>query len=231
MKDAPPVTATGRSLQYDRSSCEGFVPITRCFRSSFGPSSTGPRARSALASHGRWRSSGSRWPSRSRAASFQPAPARVCRSAHRQPCKRPLPEVARWQAEYDQRVTIAVVARGEPAQNRAIAQEHRVGNVLVQIENEVADAYRVAATPPALLVLDDGTLGSGVGAGAEAIRLALAAALRRSGHEARRGPSIEVMRVRPQEPSAWGSQRAIGQPARRSRRSGLSHTNGRPRPS
>jgi peroxiredoxin len=116
-----------------------------------------------------------------------------------QPCKLLLPEVARWQAEYDDRVSVAVIARGDPVQNRAIAEEHQVADVLLQVDNEVAEAYRVTATPSALFVRTDGTLGSGVGAGAEAIRLTLAAALRRAGDGPRQSPAIEIVNVRPQE--------------------------------
>jgi peroxiredoxin len=94
------------------------------------------------------------------------------------PCMQLLPEVARWQAQYGERATVAVIARGGMAQNLALASEHRLADFLVQEADEVSCAYRVTATPSAVFVRADGTIGSGVGAGADAIRLLLAAALR-----------------------------------------------------
>jgi peroxiredoxin len=86
------------------------------------------------------------------------------------PCNSLLPEIGRWQEEHHDKLTIALVSRGGPEENRAKAQEHGLENVLLQEDWEVSEAYRVGGTPSALLVRPDGTIGSPVAGGAEAIR-------------------------------------------------------------
>jgi thiol-disulfide isomerase/thioredoxin/uncharacterized membrane protein YphA (DoxX/SURF4 family) len=94
------------------------------------------------------------------------------------PCKHLLPEIARWQAQYPD-VTLAVIAAGGPARNAALAAGHRLKDVALQQDNEVANAYRARVTPCAVMIGSGGTIGSDVQAGAEHIRLLLAVALRR----------------------------------------------------
>lgn len=94
------------------------------------------------------------------------------------PCRLLLPEVVRWQTEYGDRVTVAIIARGELDGNRVLAGEYGVHDVLVQRDREISEAYRVPATPCAVIVRPDQTIGSGVAPGGEQIRLLLAAALR-----------------------------------------------------
>jgi thiol-disulfide isomerase/thioredoxin len=86
------------------------------------------------------------------------------------PCNALLPEIGRWQAEHQDKLTITLVSRGDPEENRAKAQEHGLRNVVLQEDWEVSEAYEVGGTPSAVLVRPDSTVGSPVAGGAEAIR-------------------------------------------------------------
>jgi methylamine dehydrogenase accessory protein MauD len=85
------------------------------------------------------------------------------------PCNALLPEIGRWQQEHRDKLTIALVSRGVPEENRAKAQEHGLQNVVLQDDWEVSEAYEVGGTPSAVLVRPDGTVGSAVARGAEAM--------------------------------------------------------------
>ena len=76
------------------------------------------------------------------------------------PCTAMLPKVGRWQEEHQEKLTIALVSRDGPQENRAKAQEHGVGNVMLQEDWEVSEAYRVVGTPSAVLVTPQGVLPS-----------------------------------------------------------------------
>jgi len=86
------------------------------------------------------------------------------------PCTALMPEVGRWQREYASVVSVVLVSRGTPEDNRAKAAEHGLSTVLLQMDHEVASAYQTVGTPSAVLVRADGTIGSTVASGAEAIR-------------------------------------------------------------
>jgi uncharacterized membrane protein YphA (DoxX/SURF4 family)/peroxiredoxin len=86
------------------------------------------------------------------------------------PCTTLLPEIGRWQRDYADALTVAVVARGDTAVNQAKAAKHRVARVLVDDDAAVARAYRALPTPSAVLVGPDGRLMSVVAAGADPIR-------------------------------------------------------------
>jgi peroxiredoxin len=74
---------------------------------------------------------------------------------------------------------IALVSRGTPEANRAKSAEHGLTQVLLQDDREVAESYRADGTPSAVIVRPDGTIGSPVAAGAEAIRALVAQVLGR----------------------------------------------------
>jgi peroxiredoxin/uncharacterized membrane protein YphA (DoxX/SURF4 family) len=85
------------------------------------------------------------------------------------PCESLLPELAGWQREYRDRLTIALIARGERERNERTAREHGLDLVLLGERGEqVADAYKAHGTPMAVLVSPDATIASqtvgGVGA-------------------------------------------------------------------
>ena len=86
------------------------------------------------------------------------------------PCNALLPEVGRWQRAHAADLTIAVITRGTPDENRAKAAEHGITNVLLQQDREVAEAYQENGTPAAVVVRPDGTVGSPLAAGADAIQ-------------------------------------------------------------
>ena len=86
------------------------------------------------------------------------------------PCTAMLPEIGRWQKEHAEKLTISLISRGTPEENKSKSQEHGLTQVLLQKDWEVSEAYEVRGTPSALVVRPDGTVGSPVAGGAEAIR-------------------------------------------------------------
>jgi thiol-disulfide isomerase/thioredoxin len=93
------------------------------------------------------------------------------------PCAELLPEVGRWQHEYVEKLTISLVGRGSVEENSAEVSEHGVDNVLLQKNWEVADAYEVEATPSAVVVSPEGTIGSFLAEGPEEVEALLAQAV------------------------------------------------------
>ena len=84
-------------------------------------------------------------------------------------CTALLPEIAGWQRALERRVDIAVIGRSTVEANRAHATEYGVSPFLLQLNDEVADAYRVFGTPGAVLIRPGGAIGSPVAGGPEAI--------------------------------------------------------------
>ncbi len=89
------------------------------------------------------------------------------------PCNAMLPEVGRWQEEHAQKLTLALVSRGEVEENKTKASEHGLKNVLLQKDWEVSESYEVRGTPSAVLIGTDGKIASPVAGGAEGIRTLL----------------------------------------------------------
>jgi peroxiredoxin/uncharacterized membrane protein YphA (DoxX/SURF4 family) len=86
------------------------------------------------------------------------------------PCNAMLPEVGRWQEEHAQKLTLALISRGEVEENKTKASEHGLRNVLLQKDWEVSEAYEVRGTPSAVLIAPDGMVASPVAGGPEGIR-------------------------------------------------------------
>jgi peroxiredoxin len=86
------------------------------------------------------------------------------------PCNALLPKIGRWQQEHQDKLTIALISRADPEENRAKAQEHGLQNVVLQEDWEVCEAYEVGGTPSAVLIGPDGKVASPVAGGAESIR-------------------------------------------------------------
>jgi len=78
------------------------------------------------------------------------------------PCTAMLPEIGRWQEEHAEKLTISLISRGNPEENRAKSSEHGLANVLLQKDWEVAQAYLINGTPSAVLVQPGGTVSSPV---------------------------------------------------------------------
>jgi peroxiredoxin/uncharacterized membrane protein YphA (DoxX/SURF4 family) len=76
------------------------------------------------------------------------------------PCGEMLPDVAAWQREHGDRMTIALVSRGKVDANLRKFGGLDAVEVLLQREDEVADAFGVRATPSAVLVRADGRFGA-----------------------------------------------------------------------
>ena len=90
------------------------------------------------------------------------------------PCNALLPDIGTWQRSYASTFSIALISRGKPEANRAESAEHGVAPVLLQKDREVAEAYQSNGTPGAVIVNADGTIGSRLALGADAIRALVA---------------------------------------------------------
>jgi peroxiredoxin len=93
---------------------------------------------------------------------------------HCGPCNALLPELGAWQRDHAGRLTVALISRGTPESNRAKSTEHGLTNVLLQQDREVAAAYQAFGTPGAVIVNPNGTVGSPLALGADAIRALVA---------------------------------------------------------
>ncbi len=98
------------------------------------------------------------------------------------PCADLLPELGRWQQEYAENLTISLVGRGSAEDNSAEVSEHEVENMLLQEDWEVADAYEVEATPSAVVLSPEGTIGSPVAQGPAEVELLVARAVEGHAH-------------------------------------------------
>lgn len=92
------------------------------------------------------------------------------------PCDELLPDLAAWQRDRSDRLTIALVSRGDIQENEAKALGYGLQRVLLQQEREVATSYGSDGTPSALLIDRDGRIAAPLARGAEEIRDAVAAA-------------------------------------------------------
>ena len=92
-------------------------------------------------------------------------------------CTALLPDIGRWQEEHADKLTIALISRGNAEENSAKSAEHGVERVLLQNGWEVSEDYEVSGTPSAMLVLPDGTVGSPLVSGSETIGTLLRQAL------------------------------------------------------
>ena len=86
------------------------------------------------------------------------------------PCNAMMSDVGKWQHDLSDKLTVAVITRGSLEDNRNKKKQHNLTQVLIQKDNEVADAYMTYGTPTAVLVRPDGTIGSAVAGGADEIR-------------------------------------------------------------
>jgi len=86
------------------------------------------------------------------------------------PCDALLPEIAGWQREHAGKLTVALISSGGVPENRAKKKKYGLKRVLIQKDREVAEAYQANATPAAVLVNPDGTIGSYVSLGADEIK-------------------------------------------------------------
>ena len=85
-------------------------------------------------------------------------------------CMTLMADIGRWQTDFSDRLTLAVISRGTAKENLDKATDYGVIRVLLQDDREVSHAYRVYGTPSTVLVRPDGTIGSFLAQGADAIR-------------------------------------------------------------
>jgi len=76
------------------------------------------------------------------------------------PCWLMLPNLSRWQRILADRLTLIFVSTGTPEDNQEIVDDYGVVDLLMQEGTEVADRYRVDATPTAVVVTPDGRVAS-----------------------------------------------------------------------
>ena len=124
------------------------------------------------------------------------------------PCTALLPEIATWQRDHVTRMQVALLSRGTVEANRAKVTEPGVTQVLLQKDREVAEAYQAYGTPSAVLVRQDGTIGSPVAQGADAIRALVSATLNGTGPTAVQGNG-QAAAAAPRPPAGL----KIGEPA------------------
>jgi peroxiredoxin len=113
------------------------------------------------------------------------------------PCTEMLPEIARWQEDNAETLTISLISGGEPEENRAKSSEHGLRDVVLE-DGKISDEYEVRGTPSAVLVRPDGTIGSSMALGAEAIGALLAYA---RGYGAAQREAMTVRGPKPGEPA------------------------------
>jgi peroxiredoxin len=80
------------------------------------------------------------------------------------PCSELFPEVTRWQRTLSGGITLALVSTGDAEDNRKAVND--ATEVLLQDDFEVANSYRVTATPTAVVVGPDGRIVSPPASGA-----------------------------------------------------------------
>lgn len=85
------------------------------------------------------------------------------------PCALLLPEIKRWQQAYAKTIRIVLLSRRSDDANLGLAASYDLDDVLFQDGDTVAQAYQVHGTPAAVLVSAEGTIGTPVAMGGDAI--------------------------------------------------------------
>ncbi|HEY0003755.1 MAG TPA: redoxin domain-containing protein [Pyrinomonadaceae bacterium] len=86
------------------------------------------------------------------------------------PCASLVPEIKRWQSDYAQKMTVALISRDQPEANRAKFAELDQRLLLLQADSEVSNEYQARWTPAAVIVTPEGAIGSQLALGVETIR-------------------------------------------------------------
>jgi len=86
------------------------------------------------------------------------------------PCDALLPVIGALQRDHSAKVLPSVISRGSPEAVLAKSAEHGLYNVLIDEDGSVARAYQVTSSPTTVIVNSDGTIGSLLAEGAEAVR-------------------------------------------------------------
>jgi len=84
-------------------------------------------------------------------------------------CKALLPQVAGWQHQHRDRLTVALASRRSAGQKAATPETHGLRDVLLQANREIAEANQANGTPSAVLIAANGKIASPLASGAQAI--------------------------------------------------------------
>lgn len=85
------------------------------------------------------------------------------------PCTFMLPTIARWESDYGDVLTIAIISRGKRDANLRKIGSRQITNVLLQKDREVANAYQCYGTPSALVIDSHSLIASSVAQGSDQI--------------------------------------------------------------
>jgi thiol-disulfide isomerase/thioredoxin len=126
------------------------------------------------------------------------------------PCQALLPDLPAWERELGEQLTIAIVAEGSIAANRAKFEPLGITRVLMQESREVSERYQAWGTPAAVLIAADGTIASYIAQGGDAIR-SLVGSLTAQRQRSTDAPAITVGDPAPdlEFQSLWGESVAL----------------------
>jgi thiol-disulfide isomerase/thioredoxin len=94
-------------------------------------------------------------------------------SPHCGPCSALLPEVAEWQREHRERITVAVAGDGTVDDLRAEAEELGLERMLVDEDGKLYSAFEARGTPGGVLIDPNGHIASRVASGRDGIEALL----------------------------------------------------------
>ena len=103
-------------------------------------------------------------------------------------CSILMPEVARWQTDHADELTVVLLSDGDRERIRAEATEHGLKHVLFDEGLAIYEAYEANGTPSAVLVGDDGTIATWLASGSDWIGTLVEQALSGAG----RTPGLPV---------------------------------------
>ncbi len=84
-------------------------------------------------------------------------------------CDELLPDISKWQIDHRDRLAVIPVSRGTAEANRSKYASLKLSGVLLEKEREASQAFRVAATPSAVLIADH-KIASALAVGPDRIR-------------------------------------------------------------
>lgn len=86
------------------------------------------------------------------------------------PCQSLLPEIENWQNDLKDRINFVFVSKGKEKENAEKFGGGGFKQILLQKENEIAEAFNAVWTPTAVLISSEGIIASPLAAGDAAIR-------------------------------------------------------------
>jgi thiol-disulfide isomerase/thioredoxin len=111
------------------------------------------------------------------------------------PCNALMPQIATWQRQHGDDLTLAVLTRGSADEKSAKMREHGIASVWLDEDLAVYEAYGANGTPGAVLIDVQGRIASPIAAGQELIAELVAAAL-----DPRPAPVVPLIQLPAQRP-------------------------------